>query len=79
MANKNTQGESGNVSRRSILAVLLFSLGSIFSITVFSRFMRRPSHKNLAQHGFPGTDSIFHPRNDAHLQEWLKQQELKRS
>ena len=79
MTAKNTRGSSENVSRRGVLGALLFALGGIAGLTIFSRFHRQAPNSNLAQFGLPGTDSIFHPRNDAHLQEWLKHQEPKNS
>jgi len=77
MTAKNNQARSGNVSRRGVLGALLFTLGGIAGLTLFSRFHRQRSNNRLTQAGLPGTDSIFHPRDDAHLQEWLNHQDSK--
>lgn len=61
-------------SRRRVLGTMALAVGSLASLPLLSHLLRRPGRPDPRLMDLPGEGSIFQPRNDARLQEWLRQQ-----
>ena len=61
-------------SRRRVLGTMAVAVGGLASLPLLSHLLRRPARPDPRQMDLPGEGSIFQPRNDARLQEWLRQQ-----
>ena len=62
-------------SRRNVLGTMAVAVGSLASLPLLSHLLRRPTRPTDPRFmDLPGEGSIFQPRNDARLQEWLRQQ-----
>ncbi|MQG73364.1 MAG: hypothetical protein FI680_01185 [SAR202 cluster bacterium] len=64
--------QSSRFNRRQFLGTLAITLAGISSLPLLSRLRGRTSKKTLDRLGLPGKGSIFEPKNDARLQEWLR-------
>ena len=61
-------------SRRRVLGTMAMAVGGLASMPLLSHLLRRSPRPDPRQMDLPGEGSIFQPRNDARLQEWLRQQ-----
>ena len=59
-------------SRRRVLGTMAVAVGSLASLPLLSHLLRRSPRPNPLLMDLPGEGSIFQPRNDARLQEWLR-------
>lgn len=59
-------------SRRSVLGTVAMAVGGLAALPLLSHFTRRPRRPDPRLMDLPGEGSIFQPRNDARLQEWLR-------
>ena len=61
-------------SRRRVLGSLAMAVGGLATLPFLSHLLRRSSRPDPRLMDLPGEGSIFQPRNDARLQEWLRRQ-----
>ena len=59
-------------SRRNVLGTLAMAVGGLAALPLLSHLLRRPGRPDPRLMDLPGEGSIFQPRNDARLQEWLR-------
>ena len=61
-------------SRRRVLSTMAMAVGGLASLPLLSHLLRRSPRPDPRLMNLPGEGSIFQPRNDARLQEWLRKQ-----
>ena len=59
-------------SRRRVMGTLAMAVGGLATLPLLSHLLRRPARPDPRFMDLPGEGSIFQPRNDERLQEWLR-------